>query len=516
MPRKVDNAWRAFDAIWFNRHQRRLLWLCNAPVVRWWFRWVIGVYGFVPRGARIEQLLPNTIVYGRRLVWTAKGFKERQTGEFFRRAVFSRCLYARFKWLWWALHYWDSLLADRWAPQWGFGFTTLIAYPNFHPETVSCDGMMRVQVTNQTWATVRDAAASTVIDDDGGGFYFWHLSSGSTTNRWNGMDRSGFLFSLSVPANAVIDSAAIHLTFVGKQDELAIAPLSNIYSFAPASNTGLEVGDFNKLGTTPFSDNVTYASIVIAAYTVFPLNTAGRAAIPLGGGVAKYGGRAVYDALNAEPTWAASKNNFLSTVDAEDITSPTIDPKLVVVYDTPPSIGSLDDLEMNLYYCAPNTAIEIKVPIRDSNRGLVQTPTSLDSEIAKYSVGETPGAYDDCSGYEAVALGDGTVKLAVPASDTNKDFSDIIIRSAEGLVAFARIITCLPAQTADGWGARNIAGGANSSPTNREALWTIRGQVVIDPTALTITVKNLAGTTIWSGPITLGTRNPLKTIEPTS
>jgi hypothetical protein len=49
----------------FKRHQKKLLWLLNAPVVRLWFRWVLAIHGkFSQVGKRkIVEIFPNSIVW---------------------------------------------------------------------------------------------------------------------------------------------------------------------------------------------------------------------------------------------------------------------------------------------------------------------------------------------------------------------------------------------------------------------------------------------------------------------
>jgi len=43
--------------------------------------------------------------------------------------VVSQFVYELAKPLWWAIHYWDEWVADRWIPQWSYGFNTLTPPP---------------------------------------------------------------------------------------------------------------------------------------------------------------------------------------------------------------------------------------------------------------------------------------------------------------------------------------------------------------------------------------------------
>ena len=40
----------AFDQKWFEKHQEKLLWLLNAPLIKYWFRWVLRIRGLSVRG----------------------------------------------------------------------------------------------------------------------------------------------------------------------------------------------------------------------------------------------------------------------------------------------------------------------------------------------------------------------------------------------------------------------------------------------------------------------------------
>jgi hypothetical protein len=35
---------QVFSRDWFRKHQGKLLWLCNSPVTRDWFRWLLRIH----------------------------------------------------------------------------------------------------------------------------------------------------------------------------------------------------------------------------------------------------------------------------------------------------------------------------------------------------------------------------------------------------------------------------------------------------------------------------------------
>lgn len=214
------------------------------------------------------------------------------------------------------------------------GNTTSTFYPDADPESTSVDGSVRHALDNQTWATIQGGAGNTVVDT-GTGEALGLIYSGSTSG-WQQISRAIFLFDTSAIAdNDIIDSATLSFYGNGKSDGLTISPTLNVYSSAPASNTALAAGDYDSLGTTAFSTNITNANFSTTAYNDFVLNASGLAAISKTS-VSKFGTReSTYDALNVEPT--RNGNSLLSHFNANcaDQTGTANDPKLVVVHTAP-------------------------------------------------------------------------------------------------------------------------------------------------------------------------------------
>jgi hypothetical protein len=68
-----------------------------------------------------------------------------------------------------------------------------------------------------------------------------------------------FLFTTSsLPDDATIDAAVLSVNGYQKSDGLSVTPDMNVYSSAPASNTALEAGDFDSLGSTAYATAVAY------------------------------------------------------------------------------------------------------------------------------------------------------------------------------------------------------------------------------------------------------------------
>jgi hypothetical protein len=213
--------------------------------------------------------------------------------------------------------------------------TVLTEYPDADPETSTVDGAVGFySEAANTWATVRDNAGSGV-DDTALSDVAAYIRAYSTTDTWTGMSRGIFLFNTSaLTGSAVISAATKSLYGVSKRDDVAWNAALNIYTSAPASNTALEAGDFDSLGTVAQSDtSITHDSWSIAGYNDFALNSTGIGNISKTG-ITKFGSRfATYDVANSAPTWSSLAINRVNCYYA-DQTGTTNDPKLVVTYST--------------------------------------------------------------------------------------------------------------------------------------------------------------------------------------
>ena len=329
---KNTGSFLAFSEEWFQKHQRGLLWLCNAPIIKYWFRWILRVHRDIPIDKTINSLLPNCISYGRR--WVDIDRVEQKT-DFRAHPKFAKRIYFAFKPLWWSLHYWDAMFADWLIPRWSFGFLTLTAYPDPDPETATVDGYVKRNIVPGTWSDVRDGAGTDRFDLQT--LIRVIFDAAVTTDLWDQLSRGIALFNTAgLGASAVVSAGTLSLWCQQKSDPPAWAPDINIYSSAPGSNTGLAISDYGTLGTTAFSTAKTYAGITTGAYNDFALNASGLAAIALAG-VTKLGIRnANYDVANVSPTWSSNGQSLVDFSTA-DVAGTTEDPRLVVTYTLPVS-----------------------------------------------------------------------------------------------------------------------------------------------------------------------------------
>lgn len=115
MKKSPIKYWLAFTPEWFERHQGALLWLANN-------RWLGGAFRRrinLRPDMRVTMITPDAVNYatdGPEFVLIA-----------YPGPAVAMDVYRAFRPLWWAIHYWDEFVADRWIPELSYGFDTLTA-----------------------------------------------------------------------------------------------------------------------------------------------------------------------------------------------------------------------------------------------------------------------------------------------------------------------------------------------------------------------------------------------------
>lgn len=335
-----DTYWRAFGRRYFRDNQKKLLWLLNHPILGKWFRFVLKIHGKHSSvgNAYITRIMPHAIFW-------RSGVKHMV--EFRTHAKFSKRLYYAFSPVWWAMHYWDWLIADRFLPELSFGFDTLTEYPDPDPESSTVDGTVEQNYTlgsGVSFATIVAAAGTGSYPDATDQSCMW-IASDNVTDQWRAMMRGIFLFDTSaLGSGASISDAVLSLYGSAKGDAGGWTPDIDIYTAAPASDTALVGGDYDSLGATSQTGDspISYGSWDTSGYNDFTFDATGRGNVD-GSGISKFGSRnANYEVAGSPPTWGSNQNSYVDCYLA-DQTGTTNDPKLVVTY-TPPAaslVGSL-------------------------------------------------------------------------------------------------------------------------------------------------------------------------------
>ncbi len=206
--------------------------------------------------------------------------------------------------------------------------------PDANVETSSVDGIVYDTSNDLAWANIiieagSGAGPSTAATQLVG------MKSSTTSSQWASLYRGIFLFNtVSLPDDALLTGVTFSIYGTGKLDELGITPNICIYSSSPASNTNLVAGDFDSLGSTVLSTNISYVDWNTAGYNTFTLNADGLAAISKTG-VSMLGARnANYDVAGIAPNWVSNKSSYLNCAYADQ--GEAYKPLLVVEYIIPP------------------------------------------------------------------------------------------------------------------------------------------------------------------------------------
>lgn len=223
------------------------------------------------------------------------------------------------------------------------GLTTSTFYPDPHPETTTVDGKFNKEGYG-TWSDIRDSATSGSINDDS-------TDMQSYVGNWNPSSdyywcyRSCALFDTSSIGSDTVDSGTVSFYNVqaGINEDLSLTTYKSmrITTVAPASNTGLAVGDYDSFGTTAGSTDYSISGTSANAYADLTLNSTGLSWVATSG-VTKIGIRHTADADNITPDAPGSAddyNGWLQIRTAEQ-TGTSNDPKLVIVHTAGASVNS--------------------------------------------------------------------------------------------------------------------------------------------------------------------------------
>ena len=315
MTNKNEGSFQAFDEAWFKKHQRGLLFLCNAPIIKYWFRYVLRIHECdCPRKTKITQLGPNRFSWGDKIIFNPKDktFKRERTTDFRTHDKFAKRIYFAFKPMWWAFHYWDILFANNFQPAWNLGFDTLTVYPDAGSGGSVCvDGYAKRDngASGESLATIR-AGAGTTASATLTSLYVIMSASTNSNNRWAQLRRTlTCLNTASLGAGATISNAVLSgwgsniFTDCGTPDwHVAQGGITN--------TNNVVAGDYAQAnhGTTSFG-NVAGASIATGAYNNITLSEGGRAAISKIG-ITIFSWQISWDILNSETGFNFNSGGF--------------------------------------------------------------------------------------------------------------------------------------------------------------------------------------------------------------
>lgn len=318
----------AFNDEWFSRHQGKLLYLLNHRFTRRWFRWVLRIRQTdCPLSTTITEIGPNRFSYGDRLFFD-KQWKIERTTNFRTHQKYSKRLYLAFRPLWWTLHFWDWLVADRLIPRWSFGFLTLTAFPTAGTGGPTGDAMVSRQVASETFSTIRSGAGTNT--DNSGTALSVIIQASSTSNQFSEIARAVITFDTSSLTSSASISSAV-LSGFGEFNGGGLSGDNDWYiaGSTPATNFNFAASDYAQCQTTSFG-KITNASFSTTAYNDVTLNASGVSNISKTG-ISKFSLQLGADLNNTAPTWSSGAFMELD-VSSADHTGTSQDPKLVVTY----------------------------------------------------------------------------------------------------------------------------------------------------------------------------------------
>jgi len=292
-----------FNKIWFTVNQKEVLTLVNNSP----FSFMLKKKLRISNRLEITEMYPTHFSIGN------------QT-HFYSKNVCSNLLYHTFKYYWNLKHYWDVLIANRYAPYLNLGFDTLTAYPDADPETDTFDG--RLSKDDNDYSTVRNATACSYPDSTNATIFSQNtLEFGSYK-----ITRAITLFDTSSIGTNIISSATLGLYISSIVEDDSGQSTIHIVSSNPASNTSVTANDYSTLGSTSYG-SLAYSSMSTSSYNTITLNSSGLSAISKTG-ITKLGQRLDGDLNNNTPT--GYNNVQYNSADG------TYAPKLIVNHTAPP------------------------------------------------------------------------------------------------------------------------------------------------------------------------------------
>lgn len=321
-----------FNTKWFEKHQHKLLWFLNTPIIRTWFRWCLQIKKYdCPINVKITEISPSHFSFGDKYFKKGKKWYLERTTDFRTHDKYSKRLYYAFKPFWYILHFFDWAMLDRVEvlTKLSFGFSTLTKYPDPGSGATTCDGYLYRNAVDETLADIRVGAGKnlslTATTASLG------LSASGTTNQFNLLRRVIATFDTSAIGSGSISNAVMSLFGNDKYTGFTTYPDLHVAGATPASNNTLVNGDYNQCQTTSFG-SISAASFSTIAYNDITLNASGKSNI-VKNGISKFSFQCSWDINNNfTGSWVAYEEGWLQINIAGTSADTVHDPKLVITY----------------------------------------------------------------------------------------------------------------------------------------------------------------------------------------
>jgi hypothetical protein len=325
----IDTRYKAFNEKWFLKHQPVLLHLLNNKHTASFFRNIFNIR--MEKDIPLVSIMPNhfKIFLG----------KDEYMASFYHHDFFSKIVYSRMKYIWRAIHEWDTKIANRFFPSLNLGLDEL--EPTFEIVSQGTASIGNIEVLGQTnvltWDDLRYG------DGDNGGFEslvgllvgieqseFEHTENYKNSQRAIISYNTSYLGSNIKVTNAVISPDLVTLnpwpTPLYGSPHLSLVAHSKVTSYALEDNS-VTSDDYTyvKFGTVEFAA-LSWQWYVdnshVYPYYNFVLNQAGRDYVHSKRySHCAFGFRLSCDLLNEEPRDFVSKAHSLYQFNFNDNTT---------------------------------------------------------------------------------------------------------------------------------------------------------------------------------------------------
>lgn len=311
-----------FSKQWFGKHQRKLLFFLNAPILRSIFRHILCI----DSKEKIIILLPHAYIED-------LGSKHRIT--FKTHNKYAKRLYYGLKPLWYVLHFFDFGL-DTFVPNYSFGFSTLTAFPDTSTGATTHDTMLASSIA--VFATARGAASASSSSAAANPIEAGTIGGASSNNF--SIHRALFTFDTSaITSGNNISAAILSLFGTAKTTGLGTTDI-HIVATAPTTDNNTALADYGTFSFTSFG-SVIDASWSNIKYNDFTLNALGLSNVSKTG-ISRFGAISAWDLNNSfTGSWVSVATSYF-TFNAADQAGTANDPQLVVTYAAPgPNAGGM-------------------------------------------------------------------------------------------------------------------------------------------------------------------------------
>lgn len=332
----------AFNEEWFDKQQYWLLFLLNNKYTKRWFRWVMRINKKqdCPLDLYISRITPYSYVRFHKWV----NDKEVELSADCRTSnKYARRIYYAFRPVWWALHLWDLIVADKFLPEYSFGFSTLTQYPSSTSAGNPIDGSPGAVGGGYSWSQIRSAAGNDASQTGASvtPIFLHYLGSDYSNSIFYWAFRGIFCYNTSALgsgstiSSATVgfcpDSAPVDNMVYGVQSDLD----TWLVTSTPASTSSLASGDYAQISTTKCTaSSITFTTWAANSYSSFTLNATGLSNISKTG-ISKFGTKSDGDISNLTPIYTNDNSDTFVSVYSSANTGTTKDPKIVVTYTAP-------------------------------------------------------------------------------------------------------------------------------------------------------------------------------------